>query len=86
MCIRDRDKALDGIGKILDGIAEKVNPPKTALEEFTDEVAENNQQVRTVLDNVEESMGNAHAQAEKLDEYKKTLLELNGVCLLYTSL
>lgn len=73
------DKALDGIGKILDGIAEKVNPPKTALEEFTDEVAENNQQVRTVLDNVEESMGNAHAQAEKLDEYKKTLLELNGV-------
>lgn len=73
------DKALDGIGKILDGIAEKVNPPKTALEEFTDEVVENNQQVRTVLDNVEESMGNAHAQAEKLDEYKKTLLELNGV-------
>lgn len=73
------DKALDGIGKILDGIAEKVNPPKTALEEFTDEVAENNQQVRTVLDNVEESVGNAHAQAEKLDEYKKTLLELNGV-------
>ena len=73
------DKALDGIGKILDGIAEKVNPPKTALEEFTDEVAENNQQVRTVLDNVEESLGNAHAQAEKLDEYKKTLLELNGV-------
>lgn len=73
------DKTLDGIGKILDGIAEKVNPPKTALEEFTDEVAENNQQVRTVLDNVEESMGNAHAQAEKLDEYKKTLLELNGV-------
>lgn len=73
------DKALDGIGKILDGIAEKVNPPKTALEEFTDEVAKNNQQVRTVLDNVEESVGNAHAQAEKLDEYKKTLLELNGV-------
>lgn len=73
------DKALDGIGKILDGVAEKINPPKTALEEFTDEVAENNQQVRTVLDNVEESMGNAHAQAEKLDEYKKTLLELNGV-------
>ena len=72
-------KALYEIGKILDGSAEKVKPPRTALEEFTDEVAENNQQVRTVLDNVEESMGNAHAQAEKLDEYKKTLLELNGV-------
>lgn len=73
------DKGIDAVGKVLDGIAEKINPPKTALEEFTDEVAENNQQVRTVLDNVEESMGNAHAQAEKLDEYKKTLLELNGV-------
>lgn len=73
------NKALDGVGKILDAIAEKINPPKTALEEFTEEVTENNQQVRTVLDNVEESMGNAHAQAEKLDEYKKTLLELNGV-------
>lgn len=73
------DKGIDTVGKVLDGIAEKINPPKTALEEFTDEVAENNQQVRTVLDNVEESMGNAHAQAEKLDEYKKTLLELNGV-------
>lgn len=73
------DKGIDAVGKVLDGVAEKINPPKTALEEFTDEVAENNQQVRTVLDNVEESMGNAHAQAEKLDEYKKTLLELNGV-------
>lgn len=73
------DKALDGVGKILDAVAEKINPPKTALEEFTEEVAENNRQVRTVLDGVEESMGSAHAEAEKLRDYKDTLIELNGV-------
>lgn len=73
------DKALDGVGKILDAVAEKINPSKTALEEFTEEVAENNRQVRTVLDGVEESMGSAHAEAEKLRDYKDTLIELNGV-------
>lgn len=73
------NKALDGVGKILDAVAEKINPPKTALEEFTDEVAENNRQVRTVLDGIEESMGSAHAEAEKLRDYKDVLLELNGV-------
>ena len=73
------DKGLDGIGKILDGIAEKVNPPKTALEEFTDEISDNTESIQKILDTVEESMSSAKDEAAKLDVYKDTLLELNGV-------
>lgn len=73
------NKGLDATEKMLDGLAEKVNPPKTALEEFTEEVTSNNEAVRKVLDGVEESMSSAHTEAEKLRDYKNTLIELNGV-------
>lgn len=73
------DKALDGVGKILDAVAEKINPPKTALEEFTDEISDNTESIQKILDTVEESMSSAKDEAAKLDVYKDTLLELNGV-------
>lgn len=73
------NKGLDATEKMLDGLAEKVNPPKTALEEFTEEVTSNNEAVRKVLDGVEESMSSAHTEVEKLRDYKNTLIELNGV-------
>lgn len=73
------NKGLDATEKILDGLAEKVNPPKTALEEFTEEIRLSTENVNNVLDSVEESMSNAEADSGKIREYKNTLLELNGV-------
>ena len=73
------DKGIDAVGKVLDGVAEKINPPKTALEEFTDEISDNTESIQKILDTVEESMSSAKDEAAKLDVYKDTLLELNGV-------
>ena len=73
------NKGLDAAEKVLDGLAEKVNPPKTALEEFTEEIRLSTENVNSVLDSVEESMSNAKVDSEKIREYKNTLLELNGV-------
>lgn len=73
------EKGLDAVGKVMDGIAKKINPPKTALQEFASEVKESNEQIEKTLEKTKNSMGNAEEEAGKLEVYKDTLLELNGV-------
>lgn len=73
------EKGLDAVGKVMDGIAKKINPPKTALQEFASEVKESNEQIEETLEKTKTSMGNAEEEAGKIELYKDTLLELNGV-------
>lgn len=73
------NEGIDAVGKVLDGVAEKINPPKTALQEFASEVKESNEQIEETLKKTKASMGNAKEEAGKLEVYKDTLLELNGV-------
>ena len=73
------NEGIDAVGKVLDGVAEKINPPKTALQEFASEVKESNKQIEETLEKTKASMGNAEEEAGKLEVYKDTLLELNGV-------
>lgn len=73
------NKGIDAVGKVLDSIAEKINPPKTALQEFASKVKESNEQIEETLKKAKASMGTAEEEAGKIAFYKETLLELNGV-------
>lgn len=73
------EKGLDAVGKVMDGTAKKINPPKTALQEFASEIKESNKQIEETLEKTKASMGNAKEEVGKLEVYKDTLLELNGV-------
>lgn len=71
------EKGIETAGKAVDAIAGKINPQKTVLQEFINEIRESNDQVDTMLDQVDSSMTNAEKDAGKIKIYKDTLLELN---------
>lgn len=73
------NKALPVIKSALDGITEAIDPPKTMMEEFCDEVVSASDSVRTAAAGMKESMENAVSDADKINAYKDILLKLNDV-------
>lgn len=72
-------KGIDAAGSAIDVIGKRISPQKTVLQEFIEEIKESNEQVGDMLENSSISMKNAQIDAQKLESYKNTLLELNGV-------
>lgn len=73
------EKGIDLAGSAIDAVGKRISPQKTVLQEFIEEIENSNEQVDKLLENASTSMKNAQLDAEKLENYKKTLLELNGV-------
>ena len=73
------EKGIDLAGSAIDAVGKRISPQKTVLQEFIEEIKNSNEQVDKLLENASTSMKNAQLDAEKLENYKKTLLELNGV-------
>lgn len=73
------EKGIDLTGSAIDAVGKRISPQKTVLQEFIEEIKNSNEQVDKLLENASTSMKNAQLDAEKLENYKKTLLELNGV-------
>lgn len=62
---------------VIEGIGEVINPQKTELELFVDEIKASNDEVQTLLDNAESTLSGATADVGTLEAYKTTLMELN---------
>lgn len=73
------EKGIDLAGSAIDAVGKRISPQKTVLQEFIEEIKNSNEQVDNLLESASTSMKNAQFDAEKLENYKKTLLELNGV-------
>ena len=72
-----KDAVVPELKKAIDGITEAIDPPKTKLEEFIEDVSQANDQARQAVENAQGIMGGAASEVGELEAYKDTLLELN---------
>lgn len=72
------DTLLPAVKKGIDEITEAIDPPKTQLEQFLEEVKLANDEVKTSLQSAESVTENADADITKLEAYKQTLIDLSG--------
>lgn len=77
------DKALPLVKKVIDGVTDSLDPPKTMLEDFNSEISEtvknigsSVKQARNLLDS---ATGDTPELTSELEYYKSIILELNGV-------
>lgn len=61
------------------GLTEAIDPPKTKMQEFSEEVEAANEQLKEALENGETAMQNAELDAGKITALGTSLLELNNV-------
>ena len=73
-----KDAVVPTIQKAIDGITEAIDPPKTKLEEFIEDVSQANDQARQAVENAQGIMSGAASDVGELEAYKDTLIELNG--------
>lgn len=73
-----KDAVVPELKKAIDGITEAIDPPKTKLEEFIEDVSQANDQARQAVENAQGIMSGAASEVGELEAYKDTLLELNG--------
>ncbi len=70
--------AAEAATKMLDGLSDAIDPPKSDLEKFIDDIKAANDEARETLENAQNTMSGAEADVENLEVYKDTLLELNS--------
>lgn len=73
------EKALPVISGALEGITNLIDPPKTKMEEFSDEVASANEEIASSLENARSTMDSAQLDAEKITLLGQQLISLNSV-------
>ncbi len=64
--------------EVLDSLTKAIDPPKTVLEEFIEDIKTSNEEVQGLIDRATTTMSGADADVATLEAYKQTLLELNG--------
>lgn len=67
------DAATEALGKIV----EAIDPPKSELEQFIEDIKTSNDEVQRTLDSAQSAMDGATADVAELETYKDTLLSLN---------
>lgn len=73
------DKALPAITDVVNGITEAMDPPKTLMQEFSEEIENANKNLEKTVENAEKTVENAELEAGKVGELGSQLLELNSV-------
>lgn len=71
--------AVDLMTTAVSGLTEAIDPPKTKMQEFSEEVEAANEQLKEALENGETTMQNAELDAGKITALGTSLLELNNV-------
>lgn len=64
---------------VFQGLTDLITPSKTEMEQYIDDINATLDTVDTALESAERTMNAATIDTGKLESYKKTLLELNGV-------
>lgn len=64
---------------VFQGLTDLITPSKTEMEQYIDDINATLDTVDTALESAERTMNAATVDTGKLESYKKTLLELNGV-------
>lgn len=67
------DAATEALGKIV----EAIDPPKSELEQFIEDIKTSNDEVQRTLDSAQSTMDGATADVAELETYKDALLSLN---------
>lgn len=68
----------EGAADVIDGLGEKIDPQKTLLSGFIDEIKASNEEVGKTVQNVKDALSGAETSAAELDAYKQILLDLNS--------
>ena len=71
--------AVDLMTTAVSGLTEAIDPPKTKMQEFSEEVEAANEQLKESLENGETTMQNAELDAGKITALGTSLLELNNI-------
>lgn len=72
-------KVIDLAAGMFRGLTDLITPAKTEMQEYIDEIDAALDSVEASLDAAEKTMDTATVDATKLEVYKDTLLELNGI-------
>ena len=73
------DVAIPGITDAVQGITDIIDPPKTALQEFTDEIGVANEELSKTAESAAKTMENAEVEGSRLDALGAQLISLNGI-------
>lgn len=63
--------------KVLSELTDAINPPKSELEQFIDDIKASNDEVQRTLDSAQSVMDGATADVAELEAYKQVLMDLN---------
>ena len=63
--------------EVLSSITNAIDPPKSELEKFLDDIKSSNEEVQSLIDNASNTMSGAENDVATLEAYKQTLLSLN---------
>lgn len=74
-----RDTALPVIKAALDSITEAIDPPKTALEQFLEDITKANEQARASIEQANATVGDAQLKSDTIDRLTTRLIYLNEV-------
>lgn len=73
------DVAIPGITDAIQGITDIIDPPKTAMQEFTDEIGTANEELSKTAESAAKTMENAEVEGSRLDALGAQLISLNGI-------
>ena len=73
------DVAIPGITDAIQGITDIIDPPKTAMQEFTDEIGTANEELSKTAESAAKTMENAEVEGSRLDALGEQLISLNGI-------
>lgn len=73
------DKALPMAKKAVDGMTKALDPPKTMLESFNDEISKTIKNIGDSVDKAQELLNGAAGNTAEFEYYRDIILELNGV-------
>ena len=71
------EHAIPAATDLINGITEKLEEPKTALQSFLDEITASNEATQAAIESAQSTMSGAKSDVAQLEAYKTTLLELN---------
>ena len=73
------DAAIPGITDAIQGITDIIDPPKTAMQEFADEIGSANEELSKTAESAAKTMENAEVEGSRLDALGEQLISLNGI-------
>ena len=73
------DVAIPGITDAIQRITDIIDPPKTAMQEFADEIGSANEELSKTAESAAKTMENAEVEGSRLDALGEQLISLNGI-------